>query len=99
MRALTLLAVAAMLTCSYEPPGACTATATCGPGTTCQSAVCIACPAGLCPVSEVVPPEGDVVTVLTTPFSANTNVTLRFPPGAMPGGITMIASSTMSTEF
>ncbi|MCA1829713.1 MAG: hypothetical protein ABR567_14080 [Myxococcales bacterium] len=93
MRALTLLAVAATLTCSYEPPGSCTADASCGPGTKCQSSVCLACPNGLCPFTEALPVGGDVVTVLTTPFSSNTSVTVRFPTGAAPGGTPLTLSA------
>jgi hypothetical protein len=86
MRALILLAAAATLTCSYDPPGSCTADAACGPGTTCQSSVCIACPSGLCPATETLPAAGDVMTILTTPFSSNTNIQVRFPQGAAPAG-------------
>ncbi|MGZ6143333.1 MAG: hypothetical protein ACXWLM_08340 [Myxococcales bacterium] len=80
------LAIAIFLSCSHEPPGQCLSEGDCGPGTQCQSTVCVACPDGLCPVTAAIPAAGESVTVLTTPFSSNTNVSVRFPQDAVPGG-------------
>lgn len=88
MRALILIAALATVTCSFEPPGSCTGDASCGPGTQCQANVCIACQNGLCPMSATLDTTGGTLTILTTPFSASTSITTRFPSGSVPAGTT-----------